>query len=340
MRLLVDAAEAREAQQYPTWSPAPISVSFLPCNGSLFLNSPNHILGETFTIHNVIQSAPANAIGRRWSPRGSGASAGFVQFCNCGSRSTITYHTIILPYPRRPNQSFLEVTMLRQLRSRLQKGLYRHSNVRDHEGYKDNEQGGYDVRAITVSPASLEHKDATQTTIASIETSQPAALPESASPKEFHAAISTSARPLPTASANNFTKIRTPTGVDDAPISLPAQLWDRAYNEVKREEMELVDIYEKILSRQLQGGPGLAVPDSQPNIIAQNNSDRRRCQMTQLIYAGLDRIEREAKVKEGLGVAVDVALSAKNIINSAVHALPQAALAWTGICVALEVRLS
>jgi len=230
--------------------------------------------------------------------------------------------------------------MLQQMRSRLRKGLHRHGNARDHEGCEDNEQGGCDVRAVTVSLASSERKDATQITTASIETSQPAALPESASPEEFHAAISTSARPLLPASGNNFTKIRTPAGANDAPTSLPAQLWDRAYNEVKREETELVNIYEKILSRQLQNGPGLAVPDFQLNIIAQDNPDTRRRQMTQLIYTGLERIEREAKGKEGLVMAIDIVLSAKNMISSAIHATPQAALAWAGICVALEVRLN
>jgi hypothetical protein len=62
--------------------------------------------------------------------------------------------------------------------------------------------------------------------------------------------------------------------------------------------------------------------------------------MTQLIHAGLDKTAREAKVKEGLGMAVDVVLSARDMISSAIEAVPQAALAWTGICVALEVRLS
>ncbi|KAL2195022.1 NACHT domain-containing protein, partial [Corynascus similis CBS 632.67] len=205
--------------------------------------------------------------------------------------------------------------MLQQMRSRLRKGLHRHGNARDHEGCEDNEQGGCDVRAVTVSLASSERKDATQITTASIETSQPAALPESASPEEFHAAISTSARPLLPASGNNFTKIRTPAGANDAPTSLPAQLWDRAYNEVKREEMELVDIYEKILSRQLQGGPGLAVSEFQLNIIAQDNPDTRRRQMTQLIHTGLERIKREAKVKEDLSMAVHIVLSAKNMIK-------------------------
>ncbi|KAK4245662.1 NACHT domain-containing protein [Corynascus novoguineensis] len=227
--------------------------------------------------------------------------------------------------------------MLRQLRSRLRKSLHRHGNARNHEGCKDNEQGGYDVPAVTASPASSERKDATQITTASIEISHPAALSESASPEEFYAAISTSTRPLPTPPANNFTDIRNPAGANDAPTSLPAQLWDRAYYDLKQEETELVVAYEKILSRQLQGGPGLAVPESQLNIIAQNNPDARRRQMIQLIYAGLDRIERETKLKENLGVAVDVVQSAKNIITSAIHAIPQAALPWTGICVALEM---
>ena len=90
--------------------------------------------------------------------------------------------------------------------------------------------------------------------------------------------------------------------------------------------------------RQLQASPDLTVPESQPNIIAQNNLDRRR-QMNQLINAGLAKTEKEAKVKESLGVAMDVVLSAKNIISAAIQAVPQAALAWTGICIALEVRL-
>ena len=101
-----------------------------------------------------------------------------------------------------------------------------------------------------------------------------------------------------------------------------------------------MDAYEKILSRQLQHGPGSAVPESQPNTIAQNNSDMRRRQMTQIIHAGLDKTAREANVKRSLGVAEDVVLSTRNIISSAIQAMPQAALAWTGICLTLEVRLS
>ena len=100
-----------------------------------------------------------------------------------------------------------------------------------------------------------------------------------------------------------------------------------------------MDAYEKILSRQLQNGSNSMVLESQPNIIAQNNSDRHR-QMIQLINAGLAKTEREAKVKESCGEVMDVVLSVKNIISTAIQAAPQAALAWTGICIALEVHLS
>ncbi|EGO54027.1 hypothetical protein NEUTE1DRAFT_14704, partial [Neurospora tetrasperma FGSC 2508] len=116
-------------------------------------------------------------------------------------------------------------------------------------------------------------------------------------------------------------------------------LWERAYNELKQEEVKLVDAYEKILSRQLQNGSNSMVLESQPNIIAQSNSDRRR-QMTQLINAGLAKTEREAKVKESCGEVVDVVLSVKNIVSAAIQAVPQAAFAWTGICIVLEIFIN
>jgi hypothetical protein len=55
---------------------------------------------------------------------------------------------------------------------------------------------------------------------------------------------------------------------------------------------------------------------------------------------GLDKTAREAKVKDGLGHTMDIVLSAKNTISFAIQAMPQAALAWTGVCIALEVSSS
>ncbi|KAL2195940.1 hypothetical protein P885DRAFT_70078 [Corynascus similis CBS 632.67] len=138
------------------------------------------------------------------------------------------------------------------------------------------------------------------------------------------AGTSSSAPRLPTTPATIFIDKETSDYADGATARLPMRLWDRAYNDLKQEEAELLDAYEKILSRQLEDGSGSVVPESQKNTIAQDNSDA-------------DKIESEAKVKESFGVAVNVIMSARNILSSAAQAVPQAALAWTGIYIALEM---
>jgi len=128
------------------------------------------------------------------------------------------------------------------------------------------------------------------------------------------------------------------TAVDDAHTDPASRLWDRAYDGLKTDEPALVVEYEKILSSQLQRGLGAEVPDAQPNTIAQHDPVTRRRQMTQLIDAGLGKTAREAKAKERMGTAADVVLGARDVVSSAIEALPQASLAWTGVCVALQVR--
>ncbi|KAK3946552.1 NACHT domain-containing protein [Pseudoneurospora amorphoporcata] len=168
----------------------------------------------------------------------------------------------------------------------------------------------------------------------STSTPRPPAAPDTSSID-----VETSTSRFSAAPATGSVDIETSASADDTTTSLPVRLWECAYNELKQEEVKLVDAYEKILSRQLQDGPGSTVPESQSNTIAQNTLDRRR-QMTQLINAGLAKTEREVKVKESLGVAVDIVLSAKNTISAAIQAVPQAALAWTGICIALETFIN
>jgi hypothetical protein len=120
--------------------------------------------------------------------------------------------------------------------------------------------------------------------------------------------------------------------------SPPKRLWDRAYDDLKDEETALLHAYEKILFCNLhEDGFGSAVTESQPNAIVQYDPDMRRRQMVQLVYTGLDKTAREANVKGNLCPTMDIVLSAKNTIGFAIQAVPQAALAWTGVCIALEV---
>ncbi|WPJ60419.1 hypothetical protein SMAC4_13266 [Sordaria macrospora] len=258
--------------------------------------------------------------------------------------------------------------MPRRLRSWFQTRFKRHGNAKDRKGSKDQEQSRPGL--LLELPTSTQHIPATPSTSSlpltaalatgstdvetstsrlrvapatgsiNIETSTPR---PPAAPATSSANIETSAGAddttvrLPAAPATNPTNTETSASADDSTTSLPIQLWDRAYNELKKEEAELVGAYEKILSRQLLNSSNSMMLESQPNIIAQNNNLDRRHQMTQLIDAGLAKTEREANMKESCGEVVDVVLSVKNIISAAIQAVPQAALAWTGICIALEM---
>jgi len=131
-------------------------------------------------------------------------------------------------------------------------------------------------------------------------------------------------------SSLSSTITKAPTG---GPDSFPERLWNQAYDELKIEEPSLVKGYEKILSRELDNGGSPS--QEQPRIAV--NSSARQLQMQQLVQNGLRRTEREAAVQQGANDALQVIRAANGIITSALQAAPQAALAWTGICLALEV---
>ena len=141
--------------------------------------------------------------------------------------------------------------------------------------------------------------------------------------------------PTPTASP-------APTATSDTvasnPPSLPERLWDRAYDELKAKESKLVAAYEKILSRELKEGDSSSVTSGLcENAIEQTNLTTRRSQMEELVQAGLKKTEGEDKVKQVIGRAMQGVLSVKDIIGSALQPVPQAAIAWAGVCFALQV---
>jgi len=116
----------------------------------------------------------------------------------------------------------------------------------------------------------------------------------------------------------------------EEPVIQPEQLWDQAYDDLKRDEPKLLDFYEAILSRELDSSRG-----AKENIIDQDR-ERRRSQMDHLLNIGLDKTAKLAKVEKNMGDAIKVVLSVKAAIGSGLQAVPIAALAWTGVCVVLE----
>lgn len=139
---------------------------------------------------------------------------------------------------------------------------------------------------------------------------------------------SSAPEPATTPSAKHYPA---PGAAQEEPVVQPEQLWDQAYDDLKRDEPKLLDFYEAILSRELDSSRG-----AKENIIDQDR-ERRRSQMDHLLNVGLDKTAKLAKVEKNMGDAIKVVLSVKEAIGSGLQAVPIAALAWTGVCVVLEV---
>jgi hypothetical protein len=145
--------------------------------------------------------------------------------------------------------------------------------------------------------------------------------------------------------ASNTTESQPPARPDSnkSPTTLPERLWDQAYDQAKASSLSTVSVYEKILSARLREQdaniseyPDSAELESQKNEIAQT-ADERRGQMQRLVKHGLRRTERDAELKQGMEDGIQAALAVKEVVDKAVQASPEAAIAWVGVCFALEV---
>ncbi|KAH8807357.1 WD40-repeat-containing domain protein [Xylogone sp. PMI_703] len=123
-----------------------------------------------------------------------------------------------------------------------------------------------------------------------------------------------------------------PIESNTAIISTPEELWDRAYDNLKRNEPRLLELYEKTLSGFLDGSEG----EAGRNIIEQDPSKRLH-QMYGLLRAGLDKTAKLATTEKKISGAIDIILSVKTAISGALQAIPIAALAWTGICFTIQI---
>ncbi|KAL4961162.1 uncharacterized protein BDV14DRAFT_204012 [Aspergillus stella-maris] len=110
-------------------------------------------------------------------------------------------------------------------------------------------------------------------------------------------------------------------------------LWNTAYDCLKIEENELVDTYERILSRELKGSAG-------GNIIGHGDARKRQLQMEELLQVGKTRLERRDNVKKAVGKAMQGVLALNDVIGAALQPVPQAALAWVGVSFALQILVN
>ncbi|KAF7554441.1 hypothetical protein G7Z17_g2906 [Cylindrodendrum hubeiense] len=119
-----------------------------------------------------------------------------------------------------------------------------------------------------------------------------------------------------------------------SPQSLQERLWNEAYDDLKSNESDVVETYEKILSSQLHAGD--SAPASQKNEIGQTKEERSN-QMKELVRLGLEKNAKITSAKQGIEGVLQPATIVKAIVDKAVQASPEASVAWVGVCFALDI---
>ncbi|KAH7180157.1 hypothetical protein DER46DRAFT_652334 [Fusarium sp. MPI-SDFR-AT-0072] len=150
----------------------------------------------------------------------------------------------------------------------------------------------------------------------------------------------TPSRPASQPSTRPTSQPSPPTSTDSDTPPLPTlqeRLWNQAYEELKASEPKLVEAYEQILSAELcrNDSPSVASRPTK-NEIGMTRETRYR-QMQQLVQQGLDRTQRAASIKRGIDEGLQAVQAVRGIVDKAVHAAPEAAVAWVGVCFGLEI---
>ena len=123
-------------------------------------------------------------------------------------------------------------------------------------------------------------------------------------------------------------------------MSLQERLRNDAYDRVKLSEAQLVEDYEQILSTVLdKTETSSASREPVVNMMGKDRETRSR-QMQQLVMNGLDRTQREASIKHSIDGVLQVWQTLRGTVDKAMQMAPEAAVAWAGVCLGLEVCIS
>ncbi|KAL5094967.1 hypothetical protein Trisim1_003575 [Trichoderma cf. simile WF8] len=131
-------------------------------------------------------------------------------------------------------------------------------------------------------------------------------------------------------------------------------LWDRAYDDLKKTDGQLVEEYEKLLSTQLQTNTNLHDNTQEDTIIAKNQINGtdpkiRLEQLNSITSSGLQQLEvgktkynvfgREFIPRNQLARSMRFIQNIRTIIDEAVRVSPYASLAWAGVSIILPTFL-
>ncbi|KAG5750216.1 hypothetical protein H9Q70_007129 [Fusarium xylarioides] len=117
--------------------------------------------------------------------------------------------------------------------------------------------------------------------------------------------------------------------------SVPDRLWNKAYNILEETEPEIVKHYEEILERVQFEWADTTAPEELQSL--EHCKTLKSGQMWRLVYSGLEKSKRQAKHKESVSNIIETIDNLKGVVDKAVKYSSEAAIAWAGVTLGLEI---
>ncbi|KAG4272783.1 hypothetical protein FPRO04_10298 [Fusarium proliferatum] len=163
-----------------------------------------------------------------------------------------------------------------------------------------------------------------------------------------------SAQPTPVPAGASTSQITTPSGhqasgysltpqIVSSPLeepenntpSIPERLWSKAYDILEEKEPDVVKGYQEILERVQNEWVDTAAPEELQNL--EHCKSVKSRQMWRLVYSGLERSKRQAKVKESVSNIMETIDNLKGVVDKAIKYSSEASIAWAGVSLGLEI---
>ncbi|KAL7620466.1 hypothetical protein AAE478_009461 [Parahypoxylon ruwenzoriense] len=117
--------------------------------------------------------------------------------------------------------------------------------------------------------------------------------------------------------------------------SFPGRLWTDAYEGIRNDDPELVTAYEEILYSKL--GDESNVANIREDEDSQTDAEPVRTHTVRIVEAALKQTGTEAAARHNIQEVVRVASTVKDFVGTALKHAPEAAAAWGGVCLLLQV---
>lgn len=175
----------------------------------------------------------------------------------------------------------------------------------------------------------LSHRPATPPVTSARPTASPSTIPPTDKSDD-----------IPVNTQDALTTVTEPQTVPDEQQKQQQQIknaiWNAAYEKLYEEEEDLVKAYEKTI-RKLRELHNASTPT---DAVSADGKPERWQTIQDGIRIGLERTEKEAKIKRQMGEVIRLTESVGGLISKATKHSPEASLVWSGFCLTAEVRPS